>query len=72
MQHFEQLGEFAKAEDVLFATLDAQPAQPGLREFGMAFYQRLMSKSDAALSAGNLPRPELEAGLAELRHVIPQ
>ena len=70
MQHFEQLGEFAKAEDALFAMLDTQPEQPGLREFGMAFYQRLLGKSDAALAAGNLPRPELETGLAELRHII--
>ncbi|MFI5338141.1 MAG: DUF6483 family protein, partial [Opitutales bacterium] len=67
MQHYERAGEFAKAEDRLFAMLDAAPEEPGLVEFGLLFYQRLQAQSDTALAAGNLPRPELEAGLAELR-----
>ena len=70
MQHYERTGDFAKAEDALFAMLDSEPEQPGLAEFGVAFYQRLQSKSDAALNAGNLPRPELEASLQELRQLI--
>ena len=71
MQHYERAGEFAKAEDALFAMLDAEPDQPGLVEFGLAFYQRLQGKSDAVLRSGNLPRPELEAGMEELRLLIP-
>ena len=67
MQHYERSGEFAKAEDALFAMLEAEPDNTGLVEFGVSFYQRLQAQSDAALAAGNLPRPELEAGLAELR-----
>ncbi len=67
MQHYERTGEFAKAEDALFAMLEAEPAPPGLVDFGLAFYERLQGQSDASLAAGNLPRPELEAGLAELR-----
>jgi hypothetical protein len=66
MRHFERLGEFAKAEDCLFAMLELEPRNPRLLEFGMAFYQRLRSQSDAALLAGNLPRAEVESGLAEL------
>ncbi|HVM46526.1 MAG TPA: DUF6483 family protein [Candidatus Acidoferrum sp.] len=66
MQHYERLGEFGKAEDALFAMLEAEPREPQLLEFGMGFYRRLSSQSDAALSVGNLPRPELQAGLAEL------
>ena len=67
MQHYERSGEFAKAEDALFAMLEAEPGNAGLVEFGASFYKRLQGQSDAALEAGNLPRPELEAGLAELR-----
>jgi Family of unknown function (DUF6483) len=67
MQHYERSGEFAKAEDALFAMLEAEPGKAGLVEFGASFYARLQGQNDAALVAGNLPRPELEAGLAELR-----
>ncbi|HTL55170.1 MAG TPA: DUF6483 family protein [Candidatus Limnocylindrales bacterium] len=70
MQHYERLGEFAKAEDCLFGMLESQPDNPRLVEFGVAFYQRLASHSDSALLAGNLPRPELEAGLGELRKKV--
>ena len=66
MQHYERTGAFAKAEDALFALLDLEPGLPGVVEFGTAFYERLQGQSDTALIAGNLPRPELVAGLAEL------
>ena len=32
MQHYERTGEFAKAEDALFAMLDAQPDNPAIVE----------------------------------------
>lgn len=67
MQHYERAGAFAKAEDALFALLDADPNNPGLIRFGIAFYERLQSHSQANLADGNLPREEVEAGLAELR-----
>jgi hypothetical protein len=66
MEHYERIGEFGKAEDALFAVLESEPNEPKLLDFGIIFYQRLKSQSDTALSAGNLPRAELEAGLAEL------
>jgi hypothetical protein len=66
MQHFERLGEFGKAEDALFAILETEPREPKLLDFGIGFYQRLGAHSDSNLSAGNLPRVELQAGLAEL------
>ena len=68
MQYYERVGEFAKAEDCLFAMLETEPDDSGLLEFGMAFYDRLGRQSDAALVAGNLPRAELEAGLLELKN----
>jgi len=67
MQHYELLGDFAKAEDALFAMLETEPNHPGLVDFGLAFYERLRGRSDASLAAGNLSRPEVEAGLRELR-----
>ncbi len=66
MQHYERGGQFAKAEDALFRILEAGPNEPKLLEFGLAFYQRLQSRPDANLAAGDLPRDELNAGIAEL------
>lgn len=67
MAHYERSGLFDKAENALFAMLESEPADPRIVDFGMAFYHRLQAQSDAALAAGNLPRAELEAGLAELK-----
>jgi hypothetical protein len=67
MQHYERTGEFAKAEDALFAMLDAEPDNQAIVEFGVTFYQRLLAQSDAALDAGNLPRTEVEEGLQALQ-----
>jgi tetratricopeptide (TPR) repeat protein len=66
MQHHERTGEFAKAEDALFAMLEAEPDSERIVEFGVAFYQRMRSQSDAALAAADLPRAEVEEGLKEL------
>lgn len=67
MEHYERTGQFGKAEDAFFGILDAQPNDTEALDFGIAFYERLNGRSDAALVEGNLPRPELEAGLVELR-----
>ena len=66
MQHYERAGEFAKSESALFSMLEAEPANRTILEFGRTFYNRLATQSDAALAAGNLSRPEAEAGLKEL------
>lgn len=62
----EQTGRFAKAEDALFALLEATPDTPEATAIGVAFYQRLQALPDDVLAAGGLPRVEVEAGLAEL------
>ncbi len=67
MQHYERAGEFAKAEDALFALLEADPDNRGIVDFGIAFYERLLAQSDHALTAASLPRAEVEEGLNELR-----
>lgn len=72
MQHYERAGNFAKAEDALFAMLEAEPDNAALVEFGLTFYQRLLAQSDAALNAANLPRPEAEEGQKELQRRQPR
>jgi len=67
MQYYERTGQFAKAEDALYTLLDSQTPSPPLVEFGIQLYQRLLRQTDEALEAGNLPRVEVEAGLAELK-----
>jgi len=66
MQHYERMGEFARAEDALFEILDAEPSKVELLEFGRLFYQRLLRQDDGALNLGNLPRAEVLSALAEL------
>jgi hypothetical protein len=72
MRHYERTGEFAKAEDILFGMLEDEPANAELLGFGAAFYRRLLGLNDDALAAGNLPRAEVQAGLAELKQRKPQ
>jgi len=66
MQHFEQIGSFAKAEDQLFEIIGSEPNNPAVLDLGIGFYQRLLQESDPVLQGGDLPRTEVEAGLAEL------
>jgi hypothetical protein len=68
MQHYERIGQFAKAEDLLYALLELSPEDPHLLDFGIAFYERLLRHQDAHLHAGNLPRAEIETALADLRN----
>lgn len=67
MQHYERTGEFAKAEDALYSMLDLDSENAPLMELGISFYHRLENESDAHLADGNLPRAEVEAGLADLK-----
>ena len=65
-RHYERTGAFARAEDVLFKLLEAEPDNTALQSEGRAFYERLLRESDRSLEAGNLPRKEVEDGLEEL------
>jgi hypothetical protein len=69
----ESLGRYADAEDVLFEAIDDLPADTGLVDAGIAFYQRLLALQDADLETGGLPREEVKASLAELlRRQVPE
>lgn len=65
MRHYEETGQFAKAEDALFLMLDQLGTDRELVQLGRGFYARVLRHSDAALLAGNLPRKEAEQGLHE-------
>ncbi|MBO0783785.1 MAG: hypothetical protein J2P37_33660, partial [Ktedonobacteraceae bacterium] len=64
--YHEQNGAYDKAENILFELLEDMPGNQELRAQGLAFYTRLLQQSDADLAAGNLPRAEIEEGLAQL------
>lgn len=66
-RYYENLGAYGRAEDSLASLLEAEPQNTALQAEAMAFYERLLRKSDSSLAAGNLPRDEVRAGLAELR-----
>jgi hypothetical protein len=70
MRHYEQTGQFGRAEDALFAMLELEPHEPRLIEFGIAFYERISRQPDSSLQNGNLPRAELDASLSELHQLL--
>lgn len=68
-RYFDHAGKYARAENVLFEMLAEDDFDRDIHDQGTAFYQRLMSKSDAALSAGNFSRHQVEEGLARLERM---
>jgi hypothetical protein len=68
-RYFDHAGKYARAENVLFEMLADDDFDRDIHDLGTAFYQRLMSKSDAALSAGNFSRQKVEEGLAWLERM---
>lgn len=70
--YYEQTGQYAKAEDSLYAMLDDEPENPGIVDMGINLYERLQQQDDAVLFAGNLPREEVDEGLAEMRKLKQQ
>jgi len=65
-RYYDQTGKYSKAQDMLIEMLEAGDPSGNLHARGIAFYQRLQRKSDAALSAGNFSRDEVKEGLARL------
>ncbi|MCC6625318.1 MAG: hypothetical protein IT385_28985 [Deltaproteobacteria bacterium] len=65
----ETLGEFARAEDALFKVLRLVGPDARVVERGMKLYQALLEKDDAALSAGNLPRDEVDESYRQLQAI---
>lgn len=68
--YYEKTGKYAGAEDVLYELLDDEESGPEIIEAGIDFYRRLLEKSDPELVAGQLPRDEVEEGLAQLEQMM--
>jgi Family of unknown function (DUF6483) len=66
LHYYEQIGAYARVEDVLFEMLDSTPGDAELLATSRAVFTRLLQHSDKRLAAGGLTRREVEAGLAEL------
>ncbi len=60
-------GDYAEAESIIHRLTEA--GEPGAWEDGLTFYDRLRAKSDAELTAGGLPRDEVEDGLAAFKEL---
>ena len=63
VRYFEARGRYAQAEDALFRWRET--SDPAAIDQGLAFYGRLLTKSDEELAGGNLPRSEVEQGRRE-------
>ena len=66
-RYYERMGHYDKAEDLLFEIAEAKADNFNMLIPGTTFYERLQSKSNADLAAGNFSREEAKEGLAELQ-----
>jgi hypothetical protein len=60
----EAMGHYAKAENALYAILETDM---GFAHEGINFYERLLTKTDEQLTAGDLPRDEILEGMNSLK-----
>jgi hypothetical protein len=60
----ERIGQYDKAENVLYDILDVMPE---FKTEGMRFYERLLAKKDEDLAQGGLPRDEVVEGMEKLK-----
>ncbi len=58
--YFELSGRFDRAENIYFELFEAK--EPRALDKITEFYNRLLSRTDAELESGNLPRHEIEEG----------
>jgi|SRR5581483_8720564 len=72
MEHYETTGQFIRAKAALEKIVAADPTGRDTLEFALAFYERMRAQTDERLLMGNLPRAEVEAGLAEFKRRMPQ
>lgn len=66
----EQMGSYADAEDALWKALDVAGNHEDILRRGLAFYENCRKQADNRLDKGNLPRQEVEDGLADLQKRI--
>ena len=66
-RYYEKIGDYAKAEDMLYDLIEDEEYPSDIISQGIRFYERLLTKDETLLNAGNLPREEVEEGLANLK-----
>ncbi len=69
-RYYEKTGKYSKAEDMLYELMEDKEPETEILHQGIDFYERLLFKDDLSLNRGNLPREEVEEGLAKLRITI--
>ena len=65
-RYFDHVHEYAKAEDLLFEMLETSGSDEDILAYGASFYQKLLKKNDATLSADHFSREKAIAGLSQL------
>ena len=66
LRYYEVTGRYDQVENLLFDLLDDATVEEEAAGLARDFYLRLLALPDAMLDAGNLPREEVEEGLARL------
>lgn len=66
LTYYEKTTQYDKAENYLWELIDEHITDNDMVSEGLAFYERLMQKTDTELAVGSMTRPELEDGFNEL------
>ena len=64
--YFDHVHEYDRAEDLLFEMLETSGSDEDILAYGASFYQKLLKKSDAALSGDHFSREKAIEGLSQL------
>ncbi len=67
----EHAGRYGRAEDALYARMDARGRDEASIHDTLAFYDRLLGQSPEQLELGNLPLDEVQAAREELLRRLP-
>jgi hypothetical protein len=65
-RYFDHVHKYASAEELLFEMLETNGPDEDILAYGMSFYQHLLKKSDATLSADNFSKEKAIKGLSQL------
>ena len=65
-RYFDHVHEYASAENLLFEMLETSGSDEDILAYGASFYQKLLKKNDATLSADHFSREKAIEGLSQL------
>jgi len=68
--YYEAGGQYAQAEETLLSLIEASPDPEAAIQEGIAFYRRLLARSDAELAAGGIQRDIIKRSLASLEDFL--